>query len=120
MNIQQANQLIKTLYNAVDNKDLNYLDKTLSDDVNFRIGNYDTISDKATALAANEQFFGSINSMSHTIDNVWHVKNDILCNGVVDYIRLDGSELSAYFSTVLTIDNGKIVDFFVYADISSL
>jgi ketosteroid isomerase-like protein len=120
MNSQEANQLINTLYKAVDNKDLNYLDKILSDDVNFRIGNYETISDKATALAANEQFFGSINAMNHTIDKVWQVENDVLCNGVVDYIRLDGSEHSAYFSTVLTIDNGKITDYFVYADISQL
>ena len=120
MNNQQANQLIRTLYTAVDSKDLNYLEETLCDDVKFRIGNYDTISDKAAALASNQEFFGSIESMSHTIDKVWSVENDVLCNGLVDYIRLDGSAHSAYFSTVLTMDNGKIAEYFVYADISGL
>jgi ketosteroid isomerase-like protein len=120
MNNQQANQLINTLYNAVDSKNLNYLDEILADNVNFRIGNFETITDKVSALAANEQFFASINSMSHTLDNVWSVENNILCNGTVDYIRLDGSEHSAYFLTVLRIENEKIADFFVYADISAL
>jgi len=58
--------------------------------------------------------------MRHTLDNVWSVKEDILCNGMVDYVRLDGSELSAHFSTVLTMSHEKIADYFVYADISKL
>ena len=120
MNNQQANQLIKDLYNAVDSKDINYLNTVLSDNVNFRIGNYNTITDKVAALSANKQFFDSIGSMSHTIDKVWGVGNDVICKGMVDYVRLDGSEHSAYFSTVLTMDDGKIADYFVYADVSGL
>lgn len=120
MNNLQANELIKNLYNAVDSKDLNYLDKILSEDVNFRIGNYDTISDKAAVLEANDNFFKSITKMSHTIENVWNVEKSVLCNGIVDYIRLDGSEYSAYFSTVLSIENEQIVDYFIYVDISKL
>ena len=120
MNKQQAQNLIKTLYTAVDGKDLNYMGDILADDVKFRIGNNPTISDKETALNANKQFFASIKSMCHRIDKVWVVEDDVICNGAVDYVRLDGTGHSAYFSTVLKITNEKIVDYFVYADISEL
>lgn len=120
MNNLQAKQLINSLYNAVDNKDLSFLNDIMTDDVNFRIGNFDTIVDKSTALSANKAFFDSIGSMSHTIEKIWHLGNDILCNGKVDYVRLDGSEYSAYFCTVLTIKADKIAEYYVYADISQL
>jgi ketosteroid isomerase-like protein len=120
MNNENAKQFIMTLYKAFDNKELNYLKEHMTDDVNFRIGNFETLADKDTALAANEQFFSSIHSMSHTLDNVWVVENTIISNGTVDYIRLDGSEHAAYFSTVLTMVDNRIADYFVYADISAL
>lgn len=115
-----ANEYVKALYQAVDNKDVDYLDTVLSEQVNFRIGNNATITDKATALAANAQFFSSIESMSHTIDNVWEQGQDIICNGTVDYVRLDGTPHTAYFSTVLTVTDQLIKDYFVYADLSQL
>jgi len=118
--MQQAKQVIEKLYNAVDNKNLDFLDEILADDVNFRIGNYDTVTGKPNVLAANKQFFTSITSMNHTLDKVWHFENDVLCNGIVDYIRLDGSECSAYFSTVLTFVKDKVIEYFVYVDISAL
>jgi ketosteroid isomerase-like protein len=120
MNKLQANQLITSLYNAVDNKDLNYLDTILAENVNFRIGNFNTITDKQSALDANEQFFNSIRSMKHSIDKVWSADKDIICSGAVDYIRHDNTQYRAYFSTQLTLIDGKITDYFVYADISQL
>ncbi|WP_017221523.1 nuclear transport factor 2 family protein [Moritella dasanensis] len=120
MNKLQVNQLITSLYKAVDKKDLNYLESILAEHVNFRIGNFDTITDKRTALDANKKFFGSIDSMKHSIDKIWSVDKDILCSGMVDYIRHDGTGHSAYFSTQLTLIDGKITEYFVYADISGL
>ncbi|MEH6451587.1 MAG: nuclear transport factor 2 family protein [Psychromonas sp.] len=120
MNNLQANQLITSLYSAVDNKDLSYLDTALAENVNFRIGNFNTITDKQSALDANKQFFDSISSMKHSIDKVWSAGKDVICSGAVDYVRLDGSKHCAFFSTQLTLVGGKITDYFVYADISEL
>lgn len=120
MNKLQANQLVTSLYKAVDNKDLGYLDTVLAEHLNFRIGNFETITDKPTALDANKQFFNSIGSMKHSIDKVWSINQEVICSGVVNYVRLDGSELCAFFSTQLTLVGGKITDYFVYADISEL
>jgi len=71
-------------------------------------------------LEANKGFFQSIDSMTHQIDDVWAYGEDIICKGSVDYIRLDGSGYSAYFSTFLKVINNKITEYFVYVDVSGL
>jgi len=58
--------------------------------------------------------------MAHHIDTVWEHDNDVICNGSVDYIRLDGSAFSASFATILKLQSDKIVNYLVYADISQL
>ena len=120
MNDRQAEQFIGNLYTAVDNKDLDYLEAVLADKVKFRIGNYPLIDHKDAALEANRQFFNSIHSMSHSISKISHNSNDLWCSGSVEYVRLDGSEHRANFATQLTINQGKIADYLVYADLSGL
>ncbi|EPJ49656.1 MAG: hypothetical protein OFPI_23700 [Osedax symbiont Rs2] len=120
MNNRQAEQFISDLYTAVDNKDLNYLEQVIGDKVRFRIGNYPLIDNKVAVLDANRQFFSSIHSMSHRIDKISQSSNALWCNGSVDYVRLDGSKHSANFATQLTIEQQKIVDYLVYADLSEL
>ena len=105
---------------SVDAKDLNYLDEVLADDVRFRIGNNDVVAGKQAVLDANRGFFASIESMSHKIDNAWTVNEDVICNGRVDYVRLDGSTFTAPFATVLKLQKNKIIDYLVYADVSAL
>ncbi len=105
---------------AVDAKDTNYLSGFLADDVHFRIGNHDMIVGKKAVLDANRSFFSSITSMKHQIDNVWSQNHHIICNGIVDYKRLDGTDFSATFATVLKLEDNKITEYFVYADISEL
>ncbi|OEE90220.1 hypothetical protein A1OQ_10760 [Enterovibrio norvegicus FF-162] len=64
--------------------------------------------------------------MKHTIDDIMFQRSDqtdstrISCFGTVDYVRLDGSEHSAVFSTFLDVKNGLIADYLVFADLSSL
>jgi hypothetical protein len=66
--------------------------------------------------------------MSHTIEDVIsQVINKeggavvkIACHGLVDYVRLDGTEHSAVFSTVLEIEDNLITDYLVFADLSGL
>ena len=115
-----ANQLIENLYKSVDAKDLNYLQNILAEDVRFRIGSHDAIQGIDAALAANRGFFAGIESMQHSIDQVWSQQDNVICHGQVNYIRLDGSEYSAPFATILKMQGDKIQDYLVYADISAL
>jgi len=115
-----ANQLIENLYKRVDAKDLDYLQNTLTQDVRFRIGSNDAIQGIEEALAANRGFFASIKSMQHSIAQVWSQQDNVICHGQVNYVRLDGSEYSAPFATILKMQGEKIKDYLVYADVSAL
>ena len=128
MNHLQAQQLIKNLFQAVDNKNVDYLKENLSKKIRFRIGSNPAATDKTEILVANSQFFKSIYSMSHKIEDVIsQVTNKeggavvkIACHGRVDYVRLDGTEHSAVFSTVLEIEDNLITDYLIFADLSGL
>lgn len=128
MNNLQAQQLVKNLYQAVDQKDVGYLQKHLSQTIRFCIGNSPVATNKTEILEANHQFFNSIRSMSHTIEDViLQVENKqsvsinkLACYGRVDYVRLDGTEHSAVFSTILEVENDLITNYFVFADLSGL
>ena len=125
MNQQNITTLVHSLYQAVDNKDLDFLENNLTSQARFRLGNFPEVVGIKNILEGNKQFFTSIESMSHTIEDIILAPNDssivkVCCHGAVDYIRLDGSGHSAMFSTVLTIDDGLISDYLVFADISGL
>lgn len=128
MTQQKAQQLIKNLYLAIDNKSVAYLKENLAENIRFRIGNNPVANDKTKIIEANAQFFSSIQTMEHTLEDVMfqtvnndgHVVNKIACHGRVDYVRLDGTEHSAVFSTVLEVEDNMITDYLVFADLSGL
>ena len=126
MNKQQATTLVRALYQAVDNKDIDYLNDNLAEQIRFRIGNNPAVIDKTLVLEANRQFFSSVKSMAHSIEDIVYESCDkqgkakISCYGTVDYLRLDGSEYSAVFSTFLEVQNRLITDYLVFADLSDL
>lgn len=126
MNQQEINILVRSLYRAVDNKDIHYLNSCLADKVRFRLGNNLAVTDKSDILEGNKQFFSSIESMKHRIEEIIYQANDdsgivkVSCHGTVDYVRLDSSEHSAVFSTFLKIQNGLILDYLVFVDLSGL
>ena len=67
MNTQQVNTLVNDLYQAVDNKDIDYLNNNLAMQTRFRLGNNPAETNKALILEGNRQFFSSVKSMSHSI-----------------------------------------------------
>lgn len=113
-------ELIKELYQNVDQKNHEFLRDILSEDVNFQLGNHPVIVGKNEVVTANQIFFETIDNMHHRIDNVWQDQDDLICKGRVDYRRLDGSKFSTSFATFLKMSGGKIKDYLVYADISDL
>ena len=125
---QQAQQLIKNLYQAVDNKNIDYLKDNLSQSIRFRIGNSPAANNKKAILDANRQFFSRVKSMQHTIEEVvsqivhkeGRAVDNIVCHGRVDYVRLEGTKHSAVFSTVLKVEDNLITDYLVFADLSGL
>ena len=111
---------VQKLYRVVDARDVNALGNMLAEGVLFKIGNMDDVVGKEAVLEANKGFFTSIAGMVHTIENVWSQGDDVICHGHVDYTRLDGTNTSATFSTILKLKDELIVDYRVFADVSAL
>jgi len=117
---QPIQDMVKTLYQAVDSLDVAALAPFLANDVTFQLGNFPAIHGKEPALEANDGFFKTIASMRHTIDGIWAQGPTVICNGNVTYTRLDGTELTIPFATILFLANDKITTYQVYADVSPL
>lgn len=111
---------IAQLYQAVDNRDVDSLGTFLAEDIVFRLGNFDSVIGFDAVIEANKSFFASIKQMAHTIEDVWSQGDDVICHGRVDYVRLDDTETSATFSTVLKLKDEKIVNYLVFVDLSQL
>ncbi|WP_085899626.1 nuclear transport factor 2 family protein [Kiloniella majae] len=118
--LENAETLITALYKAVDGKSISRLGSFLADDLRFQLGNFDAVTGKEAVLEANENFFQIIDTMTHRIDGIWAQDNDIICKGEVHYKRLDQSELSLPFATVLQMKSDLIQDYQVYVDVTPL
>lgn len=118
--MNNVHEYMKSLYQIVDNRDVESLASFLHDDVSFCFSNADLVSGKDAVIDMNSQFFDSIANMSHTLKGSWQQGNESICNGQVDYVRIDGSHYSAQFATILTIREGLITDYRIYADVSGL
>lgn len=108
------------LYRYVDARDCAMLGTLLDDSVHFRFANHPSVNGKPAVLEANQAFFSTIKQMNHELHGVWSQNNHLICNGLVHYLRLDGSEFSATFATILELKDEKIVDYLIYADVADL
>ncbi|MGF1733242.1 nuclear transport factor 2 family protein [Photobacterium kasasachensis] len=118
--MNSVNDYMNKLYQIVDNRDADSLANFLDEDVCFKFSNAEQVTGKMAVLDINRHFFHSIEKMSHTLEGVWQQGTESICNGTVDYIRKDGSHYSARFATILTIKDGLITKYRIYADVSGL
>lgn len=115
-----SSDFIQDLYQAVDAKDIHALANMLHPNVSFIFSNSEPVIGIDDVKAINEQFFASIQSMSHTFFGTFQDDNHLICDGKVDYVRLDGTRHSAKFATVLRLQDGLIHEYKIYADLSGL
>ena len=118
--MSNTNTLITELYAIVDQRDAQALSTMLHPNVSFHFSNAEPIRGKDLTTAANAQFFASITSMKHTFTAVYECGETIVCEGQVDYIRLDGTSYDAKFATILTLNEGLIEQYKIFANVSGL
>ncbi|NVO58698.1 nuclear transport factor 2 family protein [Rhodobacteraceae bacterium B1Z28] len=112
--------LIAKLYAAVDAMNARNVVEFVTEDVAFRLGNFDPINGRDSVELANDAFFQTIAAMRHTITGLWSGGDTVFCDGTVHYTRKDGSEHEVPFATRLGLEQGKVYDYRVYVDISKL
>ena len=105
---------------SIDDQDVTNFSACLTDDCSFRFGNVPPVSGKEQVASFVAAFFDSIDALSHTISDAWHMPDCIICHGTVTYTRHDQSVLSVPFSNILKLKDDRICEYLIFADTSAL
>ncbi len=105
---------------AVDRKDISDLGDWFSTDLELQFGNWPRVMGKDAALVVLEQFFGSIDGLSHQLIGAVSQEARIVVESIVTYRRLDGSSVSLPAATLLERDGERIKHLRIYVDQSPL
>jgi hypothetical protein len=104
------------LYQAIDAKDTPRFLSFLTENAQFRFGNYPPAVGQAAIGAAVDGFFASIRSSRHDILNNWDLPGHLVSQGSVTYTRLDGGTVAVPFVNVFTMRGKLIQDYLIYID----
>jgi len=115
-----ARAFVEDLYQSIDAMDAQAFTGFLTDGASFRFANAEPVVGKDNVREAVGGFFSMIAGLSHRLDNVWAEGDDLISNGNVTYQRHDGTELSVPFATIFKLEDGKIADYLIYVDASTL
>lgn len=115
-----ANPDFSVLFNGIDEKDHNVFGKFLTEDAQFRFANHPPVVGKDNIVNFLEGWFQSIAAIRHSDLSVREGDGLVLTEGTVTYTRHSGSTLSVPFANVFNMADGKIKDYLIYVDNSTL
>jgi limonene-1,2-epoxide hydrolase len=115
-----ANTDLSILFNGIDAKDHNLFGTFLSDDAQFRFANHPAVVGKDNIVSFLESWFQSIAAIKHSDLKVRQADGFVLTEGTVTYSRHSGSSLTVPFANVFNMVDGKISDYLIYVDNSTL
>jgi ketosteroid isomerase-like protein len=111
---------VQQLFQAIDAMDAEKFVTFLADDGVFRFGNFPAAKGREAAREAVAQFFGSIHAVRHRLLGVWSLPDVVFCEGEVTYTRKDRSEITLPFFNLLKMQDGKVREYSIYADVTPL
>ena len=112
--------MITELFGAIDKKDADKFSTFLARDCIFRFGNMPVVVGQPAIHGFVAGFFDSIASLTHDVQDTWHVPDGVICHGQVTYTRKDGSVLTVPFANVLKMGSKQITEYLIFADTSKL
>ena len=65
-------------------------------------------------------FCSAIGGLRHDFQNCWALEDRAFANGLVTYLRKDGSTLTVPWATIARFEGGKLAEYDVYVDSSKL
>ena len=108
------------LFSAIDSKDTEAFLAFLTEDALFRFGSAPEVRGHAQIREAVNGFFSSIAGSKHRLDRVIVDGDTLVCEGVVQYRRLDQRELTIPFVDIFEYSDNRIAAYKIYIDISPL
>lgn len=111
---------LDALFSAIDDKNTDAFLGFLTDDARFRFGSAPEVRGRAAIRDAVNGFFGTIASSQHQLDQIIVDGTTLVCEGVVNYRRLDDQEIMVPFVDVLEYAGDRISAYKIYIDIRPL
>lgn len=105
---------------AIDASDSEAFVGFLTEDARFRFGSAPAVTGRDAIREAVDDFFASIEGCSHSVTNIWHGENSMVCEGEVCYRKLDGSEVIVPFVDVFDVCEELVSNYKIYIDPSPL
>ena len=110
----------------IDRSDSKGFAKLFADKGEFRFGNAPAVYGPEAVEAAVNGFFGSIQSLSHSLHQSWEGKDSEgrstwAVEGMVTYTRKDGKKVPVPFTdTFVTTAEGKVLSWRIFMDLAPL
>jgi len=113
-------KLIRGLFESIDRKDTTAFCSFLTEDCELTFGNWVPVSGKNAIFDTIDNFFKSINGLSHNLAEAIEKDDSIVTYGVVTYTRLDNNKVTANFCNVFKMNGNLIRQYRIFVDISQL
>ena len=105
---------------ALDRFDIDMVTSLLDDNCYFQAGNSTPTRGKEKVRETLVQFFDQVKAVKHRIDETLEINDTVVSRGLVTYTRKDSSTLTVPVCDVFKIQEGKILEYFIYIDWSEL
>ena len=109
-----------SLFAAIDGKRSQEFARFLTPDGEFRFGSQPAVHGQANVAAYVDAFFGMIGGSRHELLRTWEAEGSTVCEGLVTYTRLDGSQVTIPFVNVFYLRGGKVARYLIHIDNSAL
>ena len=101
---------------TIDGKRAQDFARFLAQDGEFRFGNQPSVHGREAVATYVEAFFGMIGGSRHELLRTWDADGSTVCEGLVTYTRLDGSQVTIPFVNVFYLRGDKIARYLIYID----
>ena len=113
-------RFVQALFETIDAMDAEKFVTFLADDGVFRFGNGPAARGREDIREMVAQFFGSVHGLRHRLLGVWTLPDVVFCEGEVTYTRKDRSAITLPFFNVFKMQDGKVREYSIYADVTPL
>jgi ketosteroid isomerase-like protein len=111
---------VAKLYEVIDAGDLDEFSTYLAEDLSFQFGNSPEIRGAQDVIEALRGFYASISGVKHFLNKVLESGDHTFITCDVEYLRLDGTVLKVPAAVLLYHIDGKISDYRIFVNNSSL
>ena len=107
---------VRQLFQAIDSMSPEAFVSFLTDDAEFRFGNYPSVYGRDAIAATVDAFWKSIGGSSHTYERHWVDGDHVALQARVTYTRQDGKVVEVPFANVFEMRDGRIARYLIHID----